>query len=367
MQVGILGIYQNYLGREGDAAMMEAEMRIALLTEELGFDSYWPPEHHFTTYSACPDNLQLLSWLAGQTERIGLGTGAIIVPWNDPLRVAEKVAFLDHLSGGRVLLGLGRGLSRTEYDHFQIDMGTSRDRFDEASRMIVEALEKGEIQGDGPYYPQVPTPIRPAPLRGFRDRFYCVGLSPESVEQAARLGATLMTFTQQPWEIYAAGPLTDYREAWRRYQESEPPWPLTGDLMFCDESADRAEEMAREYMTNYFLTIVEHYELMSDHFEDVGGYDLYANAAEVFRAAGLEIAVQTYVGIQTWGTPQQILERFENRRKMLGGFEVSLISRYGGMSPDDAEGSLRTFSAEVLPEIRGWENPPRGQYPVAGA
>ena len=354
MRVGILGIYQNYQGREGDDAMIRAELRVAELAEELGFDSYWPPEHHFTDYSACPDNLQLLSWLAGRTERIRLGTGAVIVPWNDPLRVAEKVALLDHLSGGRAILGLGRGLSPTEYGHFQIDMGEARDRFDEASRMIIDALDTGFIQGDGPYYPQVRTPIRPAPLRGFRDRFYCVGISPESVEQAAALGATLMTFSQQPWEMYAAGALTQYREAWAKHQRGEAPGPLTGDLMFCDESAERAEELAREYMTNYFLTIIHHYELMSDKFADVPGYALYANAAELFRQVGIEPAVASYLGVQTWGTPRQIIEKLEQRKKLLGGFETLAIGRYGGMPFEQAEASLRLFSERVLPEVHSW-------------
>jgi alkanesulfonate monooxygenase SsuD/methylene tetrahydromethanopterin reductase-like flavin-dependent oxidoreductase (luciferase family) len=354
VKVGILGIYQNYKGGGSDADMMRAELRIAELAEPLGFDSYWPPEHHFTDYSACPDNLQILSWLAGRTSRIGLGTGAVIVPWNHPLRVAEKVAVLDHLSEGRAILGLGRGLSRLEYRHFQVDMNEARDRFDEGSRMILEALESGEIEGAGPHYPQVRTPIRPRPLRGFADRFYCVGLSPESVEQAARLGATLMTFTQMPWELYASGPLAAYRKAFREHQHREAPWPLTGDLMFCDASAERAEAMAREYMANYFLSIAGHYELMSEHFKKTKGYDLYANAADAFRAVGLETALATYVGIQTWGTPQQILERFEARKKLLGGFEVLVLARYGGMSLEDAEGSLRLFAERVLPEVRSW-------------
>ncbi len=354
MRVGILGIFQNYQGRVSDAEMMQSELALAELTEACGFDSYWPPEHHFSDYSACPDNIQLLSWLAGRTQRIGLGTGAVIVPWNDPLRVAEKIALLDHLSGGRVILGLGRGLSRTEYRHFGIDMATSRDRFDEASRMILDALETGFIEGKGPYYEQLRTPIRPRPLRGFRDRFYCVGLSPESVEQAARLGATLMTFTQQPWEMYAAGPLADYRKAWRQHHASEPPFPLTGDLMFCDASAERAEAMAREYMANYFLSIVEHYELMSEHFKNTKGYAHYANAADAFRAVGLELAMNTYVGIQTWGTPQQILARYASRKQLLGGFETALIARYGGMSLADAEASVRLFAKGVLPEVHSW-------------
>ena len=354
MQIGILGIFQNYLGRGSDAEMMREEMRIAELAEPLGFDSYWPPEHHFTDYSACPDNVQFLSWLAGRTEKLRLGTGAVIVPWNHPLRVAEKIALLDHLSGGRTILGLGRGLAREEYSHFQIDMDEARGRFDEASRMIIGALETGVIQGSGPFYPQVPTEIRPRPLGSFRERFYCVGLSPESVEQAAALGATLMTFTQQPWEMYASGALADYRAAWAKHHPGDAPFPLTGDLMFCDASAERAEELAREYMGNYFLTIVNHYELMSEHFKDVRGYDLYANAAELFRQVGVEPAVQTYVGIQAWGTPQQILEKLEARRKLLGGFETLVIARYGGMSGDLAEASLRLFAEQVLPELHGW-------------
>src|SRR3546814_11965207 len=65
-------------------------------------------EHHFEDYSFCPDNFVVLANLAARTERIGLGTGAVILPWNDPLRVAEKASLLDHLRGGRLLLGVGR-------------------------------------------------------------------------------------------------------------------------------------------------------------------------------------------------------------------------------------------------------------------
>ena len=202
--------------------------------------------------------------------------------------------------------------------------------------MILEALEKGEIEGAGPYYPQLRTPIRPRPLRGFRDRFYCVGLSPESVEQAARLGATLMTFTQMPWEMYAtARSRTTARPSASTSTATRPGRsPAT---MFCDASAERAEAMAREYMANYFLSIAGHYELMSEHFRETKGYDLYANASDAFRAVGMELALNTYVGIQTWGTPLQILEKLEARKRLLGGFETLVIARYGGMSFEDAE------------------------------
>jgi alkanesulfonate monooxygenase SsuD/methylene tetrahydromethanopterin reductase-like flavin-dependent oxidoreductase (luciferase family) len=356
MDVGLLLIFQNYLGRGKDADMVRAEMSLAERAEDLGYHKLWPAEHHFTDYSACPDNVQFLTWLAGRTSTLRLGTAAVIVPWNDPLRVAEKIAFLDHLSGGRAVLGLGRGLSRTEYHHFMVDMSESRDRFDEASRMIIDALDTGTIEGKGPYYEQVRTPIRPAPLAGFRDRFYCVGMSPDSVEQCAALGARLMTFSQKPWQLYKTETLDVYRASFRRHHGKDAPPPLTGDLMFCHADAAQAEALAREYMSNYFLTIVNHYELMSEHFKKAKGYAYYASAADMFRAVGVEPAVKSYVTTQCWGTPDQILEKLRSRRELLEGpFELNLISQYGGMAPSLAQESVALFAREVLPELEKWD------------
>jgi len=354
MDVGVLLIFQNYQGRGSDAQMVQDQMRLAVLADALGYDKLWPPEHHFTDYSACPDNVAFLAWLAGRTSRIRLATGAVIVPWNDPLRVAEKIVLLDHLSNGRAVLGLGRGLARVEYQAFGIDMAESRARFDEAARMIVDALEKGWIEGEGPHYPQRRTEIRPRPLASFRDRLYAVGMSPDSVLQAAQIGARLMTFSQQPWNLYAEGPLARYREAWRAQHATDPPPPLTGDLFFCDRDPARAEAMAMQHMTNYFLTIVHHYELLSDHFKALPAYQMYADAAEAFKLVGAEVAAKTYCSVQTWGTPAQILEKLRWRRELVGDFELALIAHYGGMSVTDAEASMRLLAETVLPELQSW-------------
>src|SRR3546814_8653872 len=161
-------------------------------------------EHPLADYSFLPNNFGVLANLAARTGRIGLGTGAVILPWNDPLRVAEKASLLDHLSGGRLLLGVGRGLARREYERMGIDMDTSRERFDEAAAMVLDALETGVLRGDGPYYPRPETPIRPRPSRSFADRLFSVAMSPDSVLQAADLGAQMIVFSQRPWEDQAA-------------------------------------------------------------------------------------------------------------------------------------------------------------------
>ncbi|KAA0233456.1 MAG: Alkanal monooxygenase alpha chain [Acidimicrobiales bacterium] len=354
MRAGILAIFQNYMGRRDDSDVVAGEMHLAEVAEEVGFDTFWAVEHHFTDYSSCPDNMQFLSWVAGRTERIRLGTGAVIIPWNNPLRVAEKISLLDHLSGGRAVLGIGRGLSQVEYDHFGIDISTSRDRFDEAATMILAALESGEIEGQGPYYPQVKTPIRPRPVTQWRDRFYSVGMSPESLEQVAKLGARLMIFSQKPWESWAEEEYATYRRLFEEYQGRAAFPPVLGDLMFCHHDPEVAAAKAKEYMADYFLTIVNHYELMSDRFEKIRGYEMYATAAQLFQEAGVEVALETYWDVQTWGTPEMILERLKRRRDLLGEFELNLISNYGGMTLDEAESSIRLFAEEVLPELHSW-------------
>ena len=85
--------------------------------EDLGFDSIWTVEHHFTDYTMCPDPVQFLTWVAGKTN-LQLGTAVIVLPWHDPMRVAEQVTVLDNLSDGRLILGIGRGLARIEYEGF---------------------------------------------------------------------------------------------------------------------------------------------------------------------------------------------------------------------------------------------------------
>jgi alkanesulfonate monooxygenase SsuD/methylene tetrahydromethanopterin reductase-like flavin-dependent oxidoreductase (luciferase family) len=180
-------------------------------------------------------------------------------------------------------------------------------------------------------------------------------MSPESVEQCAQLGARLMTFSQKPWELYKTETLDAYQASFRRHHGREAPPPLTGDLMFCHEDPDEARALASEYMSNYFLSIVNHYEIMSEHFEKAKGYDYYATAAEMFRAVGIEPAVETYVAIQDWGTPDQILEKLRRRREQLGPYELNVIASYGGMPLETAQKSIELFARECVPELSKWD------------
>jgi alkanesulfonate monooxygenase SsuD/methylene tetrahydromethanopterin reductase-like flavin-dependent oxidoreductase (luciferase family) len=353
MRVGVQMIFQSwgYGEQVTDGDVVADEIRLGELADELGFHALWPVEHHFDDYSFCPDNTVFLAHMAARTPRILLGTGAVILPWNDPLRVAEKIALLDHLSGGRVLFGMGRGLARCEYAGFGIPMDESRDRFDESARMVLDALETGFIEGDGPYFPQPRTPIRPAPARSFRDRTYCVAMSPDSVLAAADLGARMVMFSQRPWADQAASVAT-YRERFTELHGREPAPPVVCDFVYCDRDPGRAEDVARRYIAGYLTSVMEHYELESDHFKQAKGYESYGDAVDMLRAIGLEGLCDMYLGVNVWGTPDQIVERLRARRDIVGDHDLTCCFRYAGLPYEDAEASMRLFATDVLPVVQ---------------
>ena len=176
MDVGIQTIFASH-GWDGmtDAQVYDEDTRLALLAADLGFDVVWAVEHHFFDYSFCPDNVAWLSYIAGRHETVGLGTAAVIMPWNDPLRVAERIALLDQVSGGRVRFGMGRGLSRREFANFgAIEMdgvaralrrelddgqGGAGDRLDRGPRDVLRAAPGADPPGAG-------EELRRPPVRG---------------------------------------------------------------------------------------------------------------------------------------------------------------------------------------------------------
>lgn len=354
MKVGLLMVFQNFQDGISDQEAWERDIRLAGLAEPLGFDTLSAVEHHFYNYAMSPDNLQFLSYMASRTERIKLLTGAVILPWNDPLRVVERMIVLDHLSRGRALFGIGRGLARREYDVFGVDMNEARDRFDEAAVMIQRALETGVIEGDGKYYKQVRTEVRPKPYASFKDRFYAVGMSSDSVPIVSKLGAKMMSFAQKPWEEMAPH-FERYRTLYKEAHGKPAPSPVCVDFLACDESADKAEEMARQYMANYYITVMEHYEMAGEHFKKMKGYGDYAENAVGLQQTGLAEAAQGFADINTFGTPQQILEKMEKRRQSLADFDLTIQVSYGGLTGAQAEKSMRLFAKEVLPELQSWK------------
>lgn len=351
MRIGMAAIFQNPNNQSSDVEVYRTDLRLARLAEPLGFDSVWGVEHHFTDYTMCPDVLQFLSYVAGACERIQLGSMVVVLPWHDPIRVAEQIAMLDHMSGGRLILGIGRGLGRVEFEGFRVPMDESRGRFVESAEMILQGLERGYCEYDGQFIKQPRKDIRPAPFKSFKGRSYAAAVSPESVRIMAQLGVGILIIPQKPWETVAAE-LDDYRAAYIAVNATEPPPPIAAGWTFCDPDAERARAMAVRYIGGYWQTVLRHYELAGDHLRQTRGYEYYGKMAEMVQQHGTEGVTEFFLSLQVWGTPEQCYQRVLDIRSRVGCDTFVGVFSYAGMPSDEAERNMRLFASTVLPELR---------------
>jgi alkanesulfonate monooxygenase SsuD/methylene tetrahydromethanopterin reductase-like flavin-dependent oxidoreductase (luciferase family) len=354
MDVGMMMVFASYGWEDiGDRQVWDEEIRLARLAADSGFDALWSAEHHFFDYSFCPDNLQLMTYLAALCPNVGLGTAAVIVPWHDPLRVAEQAAVLDLLCRGRLRLGLGRGLARREFAAFRGTMDESRERFDEAAPMIVAALRNGFMEGNGEHYSQPRIELRPRPQYDFAGRIYAVASSEDSVEAAARLGAHMVMFSDRPWPMRLPA-IERNRELHQRFHGQPAPDMMITDFCMCGPDSAEAEDNARKYMGKFVESNFHHYEFLGEHFATVKGYDAYVQKASIARKGGLEGAVKGFMQAAIWGTPDRILRELEARRQVIGDFELNAAFRFGGVPYEIAERGLKLFAKEVLPVLKTW-------------
>ena len=349
MKVGLNLVFGG--GYTNDQELWREELAQGDLAEPLGFDSVWGTEHHFTNYIICPDVLQYLTWIAARTETIQLGSQVVVLPWHDPLRVAEQVAMLDTMSNGRYIFGFGRGAARVEFAGFRAPMEESRGRYLESAAMILQGLEDGYVEYDGEYIKQPRVPIRPTPFKSFKGRSYSAAISPESMGIVARLGVGLLLNPHKPWDVLDAE-LAEYRRHFRKFHSKDAPPPAVEVFTLCHANPERAEELMRTYLPRFYHDILQHYEFEGDHFESIKGYESYGQMSKDLRAVGEDEAAESYLDLQPWGTPDQCIEQVIDMQKKIGTDHINFSFRFADMPPAEAAQSLQLFAQEVLPVIK---------------
>jgi alkanesulfonate monooxygenase SsuD/methylene tetrahydromethanopterin reductase-like flavin-dependent oxidoreductase (luciferase family) len=350
-------VFQNPGQTLRDYDVYQHELRLSDLAEPLGFESIWGVEHHFTDYTMCPDVLQFLTYMAGRSERIQLGSMVVVLPWHDPLRVAEQVAMLDALSRGRLILGLGRGAGRVEFDGFRLSMEESRQRFVESAQMLLRGLETGVCEYQGKFVKQPRAPIRPAPVKSFRGRTYAAAVSPESARIMAELGVGILIIPQKPW-AEVAKELEAYRAIYREVNGVEAPPPVSAGWTFCDADAGRAAEQARRWIGGYYQTVLDHYKFADDHLARTKGYEYYGKMAEKIAQYGTDKVIDYFLNLQVWGTPEQCYQRILDIHARTGNSHFVGVFSYAGMPYDEAERSMRLFAKEVRPALQNLQMKP---------
>jgi len=351
-----VGIALNMLTKEGrtDASVVGEHLALGDLAEPLGFDSLWALEHHFSDYQMTSQTPMILAWIAARTQRLKLGTMVTVLPWHDPVRVAEQIALLDIMSGGRCLFGFGRGAASVEYAGFRVPMEEARPRFVEAARVVVKALTDEVFEWEGEFFKIPRMSIRPRPISHPERRFYASSVSPESAEIMAKLGFGVLVVMQNEWPK-AAQDIERYREiATSVGHTPRPPIILTN--ISVAESRQEAQERAVTYLSRKWDSIDAHYHFSDGHLAGVKGYEFYGGMAKTYskmKDPGFrKKATDFYVKIQIVGTPDDCIQQVGELQRLTGLDHLATEFGFGGMPHEQAELNMRLFAERVMPVLQ---------------
>jgi alkanesulfonate monooxygenase SsuD/methylene tetrahydromethanopterin reductase-like flavin-dependent oxidoreductase (luciferase family) len=160
--------------------------------DRTGYDTVWLAEHHFNTFSVCPSVHLMAMHVADRTSRLRIGMAVTLAAFYHPLRIAEEVALLDVLSGGRINWGAGRGFDRTEYTAFDVTAEESYPRFREHVDIVQRAWTDERLTYHGQFWQFDDVEVLPKPLQRPHPPTWVAASSPEAVEWSARQGYTIL-------------------------------------------------------------------------------------------------------------------------------------------------------------------------------
>src|SRR5690242_13663601 len=202
MKFGLFGGAKSGGDASTDSQTYHKFIDYVLCAEELGYASLFVVEHHFTGNSQVSASLNLLSFLAGRTQRMRLGTAVVVLPWHNPVLLAEQVATLDLLSNGRFDFGVGKGYRDSEFESFCIAKDEATERFDECMDILRKAWTSGgRFSHQGKHWNFRNIVVEPRPVQQPHPPFWMGAGGPEGIRRAGREGYNLLLDQIAPIEL----------------------------------------------------------------------------------------------------------------------------------------------------------------------
>jgi alkanesulfonate monooxygenase SsuD/methylene tetrahydromethanopterin reductase-like flavin-dependent oxidoreductase (luciferase family) len=331
--------------RVPDSSIYDDELALATLVEPLGFDSIWTTSHYFSPYQLTASALQQATFMAGRTSRVDLGTMVVVLPWHHPLHVATEICVLDNmLAGRRLILGLGRGAFRREFDAFGVPFEESAARFLESLEIIRLGIANEHFSYRGRFYTIPETSIRPRPRNPetlLKDMRVVWGGS-TTYPPAAHLGLDVLTFGSRRGKSYeiALRRLNRIRAA----RSLAPSRPVLTMFAACTESDGEGKNLIDRHVAEFSAAAAR----------TSNGVSLRWKLRNAVRRVGQSAGYATAARMQLWGSPARCIARLEELRRAINPAEIVVGFRYGSMSQATAEKSMRLFAEAVLPVVHSW-------------
>lgn len=339
-----------------DEAFAQAEM-----AEQFGLDSIWMAERHFAAPQELLDTggtgipsvaaapLTWASAIAARTSRLHVGTGVSVLPLCHPIRLAEETATVDHISKGRLHLGIGRSSFPRSYEGYGIPYEESRGRFQEVLDILLQAWTQDKVSYTGQYYTFNDVYVLPKPYQQPHPPIRVAATTSDTFPQVGRSGYPVVTGLRGFDLTTAAEYLQSYRDAWR-----EAGHPGTGDVflrmpVYVAETAERTLEVPKE-------STMHSYRRMASSFGrsvGIAGARAEENRAERSEALARVGYDELLEGRLAYGTPDMVAAKLLDLRERLGLSGIMIEPNVGGHNtPERVRNSIKLFAQEVVPQLR---------------
>jgi alkanesulfonate monooxygenase SsuD/methylene tetrahydromethanopterin reductase-like flavin-dependent oxidoreductase (luciferase family) len=351
MHIGLMMECDYRSGKTQEQAFDEA-FSTATHAEEWGFDGVWLAERHFAPPesgraipSVVASPLIIATAIAARTTRIRVGTAVLVLPLGHPVRMAEEVATLDHISQGRLDLGVGRSGFPWAYEGYDIPYAESRERFREFFEVMQQAWTQERFSYQGKYYTFKEVCLIPKPYQKPHPPLRYAATTRDSFTAMGQMGLPIFAGLGGAAVPELARAIAAYREAWQ-----EAGHPGDGDVMlrvgiYVAEDKDRALSEPQASTMSFYNRIRQGLLQTAGAF----GGELRAQRAQNLATLTYESALQDRL---VYGTPDAVATRLRALRDELGLSGVLMEPNVGGLMPAERlEHSIRLFGQEVAPQL----------------
>ena len=322
--------------------LYEERLQLLEAADAAGFFCYHLAEHHATPLGMAPSPALFLTAAAQRTRRIHMGPLVYLLPLYNPLRLIEEVCMLDQLSGGRLELGVGRGVSPYEVGYFGVDAAGSRPIFQEALAVLVAGLTHERLTFEGQYYRYRDVPMELSPMQQPYPPLWYATHHLESVAYAAAHGYNLATlgpaaFVRQQVDLYW--------KTWEAHRHDpsrlnghvgEPKVGILRQIFVADTDAE-ALAATRSAFSDWYRSITRLWHAHDDHTPD----NLFS----------WEVSMQHETII--FGSPARVREQLARMLEVSGCNYVICSFAWGTFTLEQLLRSLRLFAEEVMPALAG--------------
>ena len=346
MKVGLF----DHIGRADKplAQLFDERLKFFSAADRAGFYCVHIAEHHCSPVNMAPSPSLFLAALARETKQIRLGPLCYLLTLYTPLRILEEISMLDHLSHGRLEIGVGRGVSPFELGYHNIDHSKSRDMFFDAYACLRQGMANEILDYTGPYYSYSKAPVELHPLQDPPAFWY--GSSNKVGSTWA--GEQGMHFTANGPTEFAGGNIAAFRDALAKRGGPEVAKPeFSGGAAIGALRQIVVAETDAEALRIARPAAEKHLEELN-HLRNAHGINEFSSRLNVPRAASLEgmMAEGTVIA----GSPKTVLAEIARQCETLGTNYVLGYMMFGSMRIEDALRSLELFRSEVMPAIDKW-------------